>query len=82
LKTCGAYEKSKTLAEKAAWDFVKALPEDEKFELVCINPGLVLGPNLNKCNFSSGDIIANFMTGKMPGLALSQISIVDVRDVA
>ena len=40
------YEKSKTLAEKAAWDFVDALPEDEKFELVTINPGLVLGPNL------------------------------------
>lgn len=56
-KRVGAYEKSKTLAEKAAWEFVEKLPEDEKFELVCINPGLVLGPNLNKANFSSGDII-------------------------
>jgi dihydroflavonol-4-reductase len=36
------------LAEKAAWDFVKNLPNDEKFEVVTINPGLVLGPNLNE----------------------------------
>jgi len=57
-KRCGAYEKSKTLAERAAWDFHKKLPEDEKFELVCINPGLILGPNLVKCNFSSGDIVS------------------------
>ena len=70
------------MAERAAWDFVKELPDDEKFELVCINPALVLGPNLNKCSFSSGDLISNFLTGKMPGLALSKIEIVDVRDVA
>jgi len=70
------------LAEKAAWDFVEKLPADEKFELVCINPGLVLGPNLNGGNFSSGDIISQFLLGKMPGLPHSQIQIVDVRDVA
>ena len=40
-KYCGAYTKSKTLAEKAAWDFLSELPENEKFELVTINPGLV-----------------------------------------
>jgi len=61
------------LAERAAWDFVKELPDDEKFELVCINPGLVLGPNLNKCNFSSGDVVSNFLLGKMPGLPRSQM---------
>jgi len=27
----GAYEKSKTLAERAAWDFVETLPEDDRF---------------------------------------------------
>ena len=43
-----AYEKSKTLAEKAAWDFIENLPNDEKFELATINPGLVVGPNLNE----------------------------------
>ena len=30
------YPKSKVLAEKAAWDFQAALPEDQKFELVCL----------------------------------------------
>ena len=39
--------KSKTLAEKAAWDFVEALDADEKFALVTINPGFIIGPNLN-----------------------------------
>lgn len=46
LSVANAYEKSKTLAEKAAWDYVKQLPENEKFELVAINPGFILGPNL------------------------------------
>jgi len=41
------YSKSKTLAEKAAWDFVKNLPDGEKFELATVNPGLIVGPNLN-----------------------------------
>lgn len=45
VKVADPYSKSKTLAEKAAWDFVKALPQEEQFEIVTINPGLVLGPN-------------------------------------
>ena len=36
-----AYEKSKIQAEKLAWDFVKNLPEDEKFELVVVNPTFI-----------------------------------------
>lgn len=36
-----AYEKSKYLAEKAAWDFVNSLPADQKIELVVCIPGLV-----------------------------------------
>jgi nucleoside-diphosphate-sugar epimerase len=47
-KVAQPYEKSKTLAELAAWDFIKNLPEDEKFEVATINPGLVIGPNLNE----------------------------------
>jgi hypothetical protein len=45
VNECHAYEKSKTLAEKAAWEFVNSLPEIDKFELVIINPSLILGPN-------------------------------------
>ena len=32
------------LAEKAAWDFVKKLDDEKKFELVVINPAAVFGP--------------------------------------
>ena len=48
---CGfsSYELSKTLAEKAAWDFQANLEEDEYFEVVTINPGLILGPSLVTC---------------------------------
>lgn len=42
------------MAEKAAWKFVKELPEDQKFELVTICPGFVTGPNLNTAQFASG----------------------------
>ncbi len=44
--TCIAYFKSKTIAEKAAWDFIKELPDDQKFELAVINPVFVVGPVL------------------------------------
>ena len=50
----GVYEKSKTLAELAAWDFVANLPEQERFELTAINPSVIIGPSLIKTNFASG----------------------------
>ena len=82
LKACGAYEKSKTMAEQAAWDFLKALPENERFELVIINPSLILGPSLISTDFTSGQIIKNIMDGKLPGMPKIMFPIVDVRDVA
>ncbi len=54
LKACNAYYKSKTLSEKAAWDFIEALPEQEKFELVTINPSLIFGPSFIQTDFASG----------------------------
>ena len=77
-----AYEKSKTMAEKVAWDFIQFLPENEKFELVTINPGFVLGPNLNECQFSSGDVVRDIMTRKMAMFPYVSYPMVDVRDVA
>ena len=52
-----AYQKSKTLAERAAWDFLNSLPEAERFELVIINPGLILGPTLIPGDFASASFI-------------------------
>ena len=76
------YHKSKTLAERAAWDFVKALPEQEKFELVTINPGFVMGPCLRKESCTSGDFLKNILEGKMPAVPPRRTFFVDVREVA
>ena len=48
-----AYNKSKTLAEKAAWDYIEELPEDEKFEVVTILPSLIVGPSICGPGFAS-----------------------------
>ena len=56
----GAYEKSKTLAEQAAWEFIKALPEGEKIELTTVCPGFILGPTLVS-EGPSGECIKMFL---------------------
>ena len=68
VAVCNAYAKSKTLAEKAAWVYLEGIPESERFELVIINPGFVLGPNLCNGDFTSGSIIMKFLLGKFPGI--------------
>ena len=68
LSACTAYEKSKTLAEKAAWDYQKDLPENDRFELVVINPSLILGPPLIQSDFASGLTISMLLSGKFPGV--------------
>ena len=78
-----AYEKSKTLAERAAWDFVAAQPENERIELTVINPTFIIGPTLIPGDFSSGKIISMFMNDNMPGgCPRIKMGTVDVRDVA
>ena len=77
-----AYSKSKTLAERAAWDFQAALPESERFEIATINPSLILGPAFVGAGFSSGDVILKFMNGGIPAIPRAQIMCVDVRDCA
>ena len=78
------YEKSKTLAERAAWDFVKALPPGEKIELTTVLPGLVVGPTEVFTDFSSGEVIKMFMLNTFPTSTIPKIQMapVDVRDVA
>ncbi len=75
----GAYEKSKTIAERAAWDFVDKNPE---IELVSINPGLVLGPVLESDYGTSGELIKKLTNGEMPGVADVGWAVVHVQDVA
>ncbi|NIW45056.1 MAG: NAD-dependent epimerase/dehydratase family protein [Gammaproteobacteria bacterium] len=76
------YPKSKTLAEKAAWEFMEALPPDHPMELVVINPGYVLGPVLNSQEITSIALHKRLMSGGIPGVTKMKLNIVDVRDVA
>ena len=76
------YPKSKMLAEKAAWDFLEALPAEERFELVTILPAIVFGPNLNSANFAVGDMVKSMLLNQMPAYPDLAFPCVDVRDVA
>jgi len=84
------YGKSKTLAEKAAWDFQASLPEANRMEIVTILPGFVMGPPLRKESFASGNWIRSLMIGKMEDrvaignavIKCDGVGTVDVRDVA
>ena len=81
-KPIGAYSKSKTLAERAAWDFINGTENINHLELVTINPPLILGPIPNKVLPTSGEMIRTFMRGEVPGVARIKMGLVDVRDVA
>ena len=72
------YFKSKTLAEKAAWDFVR----DKKFELAVVNPVYVMGPVLCGSDFTSLEIPRRLLQHAMPALPKLNLPIIDVRDVA
>ena len=75
----GAYAKSKTLAERAAWE----LAADGSIELVSINPGFVQGPALGDAGEGqSVSMMTGLITGKMPMVPDVAMGMVDVRDVA
>ena len=77
-----SYAKSKTLAEKAAWDFINNLPESERFELTVVVPTVLQGPYYLTGEFSSGEYMKMFMLGEAPALPRLMNSVVDVRDAA
>ncbi len=73
-----AYNKSKTLAERAAWDFAEA----EGLDLTTINPSMVLGAPVDKVFGASLSVIERFLRGKDPMVPNSGLAIVHVKDVA
>lgn len=75
------YSYSKTVAEKEAW---KIAQKQDRWDLVTINPSLVLGPGINPNGTSeSFNIIKMMADGRMKsGVPDMKIGIVDVRDVA
>jgi dihydroflavonol-4-reductase len=79
-KDVSAYAKSKTLAERAAWDFIAK--EGDGLELSVVNPVGVFGPALGADYSTSIAIVERMMNGAVPGLPRIAFGIVDVRDVA
>lgn len=75
-----AYAKSKTLAERAAWDFVAE--EGGGLELSVVNPVGVFGPVLGPDYSTSILLVQRMMDGAMPGVPRLYFGAVDVRDVA
>jgi len=76
------YTKSKYLADKAAWDFHAELPEAERFELITILPGFIMGPALKVESSVSIDFCRGLITGKLPAIPHGSFPMVDVRDCA
>ena len=82
-KNISAYAKSKTLAEKSAWDFIKKQNEDNPMQLSVVNPGPVFGPTISgDLGGASMGMFKNMIVGKMPMVPKSSINMSDVRDVA
>jgi dihydroflavonol-4-reductase len=76
------YEKSKTLAERAAWDFMGSLPNGSTMDLAVICPGLVLGPLLTNEWSLSAEAIKKLIDRAVPAVPNFRIATIDVRDVA
>jgi nucleoside-diphosphate-sugar epimerase len=74
------YVKSKTLAERAAWDFIAK--EGGALELAAVNPVGVFGPVLGPDYSTSILLVQRMMDGALPGCPRLYFGVVDVRDVA
>ena len=74
------YFRSKTIAEKAAWDFIKE--DNSGLQLTVICPGAILGPVLEKDFGTSANIVIKSMDGSSPAIPKIGYDIVDVRSVA
>ncbi|MFJ3903853.1 NAD-dependent epimerase/dehydratase family protein [Streptomyces sp. NPDC090025] len=73
------YRRSKTLAERAAWDFMA--DHDGPTELTTVLPGAVFGPVLTADTLGSVGIVARMITGEMRGVPRIGLEVVDVRDL-
>jgi dihydroflavonol-4-reductase len=74
------YIRSKVIAERAAWAFIKA--EGGALELTTINPGAVLGPVLGSDFSASVLIVEKLLSGAFPACPNIGFALVDVRDIA
>ena len=77
--TLTPYARSKTIAERAAWDLIEEMGETER--LAVVNPGAILGPVLSSERSPSLEVVQRLLSG-MPGAPRIGFNLVDVRDVA
>lgn len=77
--TVSAYTKSKTLAERAAWDYAARHPD---LRLTAINPGVVLGTPMDRHTGSSISVVARFLRGKDPMVPDFSLPVTDIADVS
>ncbi len=75
-----AYPRSKTVAERAAWDFIER--EGGETELVVVNPTFILGPTLTTQARSSLQLTKAMLDGTMSVVRRQRFGVADVRDVA
>lgn len=75
-----AYPRSKTIAERAAWDLMGRDGGDT--ELVVVNPTFILGPTLTCDVRSSTQLIKMMLDGTMAVAPRARFGVVDIRDVA
>lgn len=80
-KTDYIYSKSKTLAERAAWEFISSAENKNGMELVSVNPSNVFGPVLDNRHHTSTEWFLTLMRREIPGLTRTQLHFVDVRDL-
>ena len=74
------YPRSKTIAERTAWDFIDR--EGGDVELVVVNPTFILGPTLTTHVRSSLQLTKAMLDGTMPVVRRQRFGVADVRDVA
>lgn len=77
---CSAYVQSKTIAEKAAWDWLAR--EGGPLELAVVNPAAVMGPILGADLSTSVQTVKMLLEGALPAIPKIGFAITDVRDVA
>ncbi len=78
--TLTPYRRSKTVAERAAWDFMAM--STGPTTLTTVLPGAVLGPVLSADNLGSVRIVARMLAGRMAGTPRIGLEVVHVRDLA
>jgi len=79
-KGVNAYRQSKTIAERAAWDFMAG--QGASGALTTILPAAILGPVLTAENLGSVQLVQRLLNGSMPGIPRLGFNILDVRDLA